>query len=104
MGEWCGEDGVELKSYCLMPNYGPLIAAPKTEDGLRRAIGEAHGRYTRQIHFRENWPGQLWQRRYASFLTDEASLLAAAARRLGACDDVSKPSMGNSTSKKQRWS
>jgi putative transposase len=53
MGEWCREEGVEIWSYCLMPNHVHLIAVPKTEDGLRRAIGEAHRRYTRRINFRE---------------------------------------------------
>ena len=32
-----------------------LIAVPRSEDGLRRAIGEAHRRYTRRINFREKW-------------------------------------------------
>jgi putative transposase len=39
MAEWCREEGVEIWSYCLMPNHVHLIAVPKTEDGLRRAIG-----------------------------------------------------------------
>lgn len=33
---------------------------------LRRAIGEAHRRYTRRINFREKWRGYLWQGRFAS--------------------------------------
>jgi putative transposase len=78
MAEWCREEGVEIWSYCLMPNHVHLIAVPKTEDGLRRAIGEAHRRYTRRINFREKWRGYLWQGRFASFIMDEAYLLAAA--------------------------
>ena len=50
----------------------------ETEDGLRRAIGEAHRRYTRRINFREQWRGYLWQGRFASFVMDEPHLLAAA--------------------------
>jgi putative transposase len=50
---------------------------PDTEDGLRRAAGEAHRRYTRHINFREQWRGHLWQGRFASFLMDEQYLLAA---------------------------
>jgi len=61
-----------------MPNHVHLIATPKTEDGLRRAIGEAHRRYTRRINFREGWRGYLWQGRFASFVMDEPYLLAAA--------------------------
>ena len=78
MSEWCREEGVEIWSYCLMPNHVHLIAAPKTEAGLRRAIGEAHRRYTRRINFRKKWRGYLWQGRFASFIMDEAYLLAAA--------------------------
>jgi len=61
----------------LMPNHVHLIAVPESADGLRRAIGEAHRRYTRQINFREKWKGHLWQGRFSSFLMDEEYLLAA---------------------------
>jgi putative transposase len=33
MAEWCREEGVEIWSYCLMPNHVHLIAVPKTEEG-----------------------------------------------------------------------
>src|SRR5690242_1259296 len=55
-----------------------MIAVPATEDGLRRAIGEAHRRYTRMINFREGWRGHLWQGRFASFPMEGNYLLAAA--------------------------
>ncbi|MDT8422884.1 MAG: transposase [Desulfuromonadales bacterium] len=55
-----------------------LIAVPQTEDGLSRAIGEAHRRYTRRINFREKWRGHLWQERFASFTMGESHVLAAA--------------------------
>ena len=55
-----------------------LIAVPETEQALRRAIGEAHRRYTRRINFREKWRGYLWQDRFASFVMDEPYLLATA--------------------------
>jgi len=78
MGQWCKERGVEIWAYCLMPNHVHLIAVPKSEDGLRRAMGEAHRRYTRRVNFREGWRGHLWQGRFASFVMDEPYLLAAA--------------------------
>jgi putative transposase len=78
MAEWCSRCGVEVWAYCLMPNHVHLIAVPNTEDGLRRAIGEAHRRYTRRVNLRENWRGHLWQGRFASFVMDETYLLAAA--------------------------
>ena len=49
MAKWCNRCKVQIWSYCLMPNYVHLIAVPETEDGLRRAIGEAHHQYTRYI-------------------------------------------------------
>ena len=61
-----------------MPNHVHQIAAPSTEDGLRKAIGEAHRRYTRYINFQKGWKGHLWQGRFSSYPTDEGHLLAAA--------------------------
>ena len=78
MAESCSRLGVEVWAYCLMPNHVHLVAVPESEGGLRRAIGEAHRRYTRRINFREGWRGHLWQSRFASFPMDESYLLAAA--------------------------
>jgi len=78
MAQWCREHGVEIWAYCLMPNHVHLIAVPQSEDGLCRAIGEAHRRYARRINSREGWRGRLWQGRFASFVMDEPYLLAAA--------------------------
>ena len=77
MARWCGEEGVEVWAYCLMPNHVHLIAVPQSERALARAIGEAHRRYTRRINFREKWRGYLWQGRFASFVMDEPYLIAA---------------------------
>jgi len=78
MADWCREKGVQIWSYCLMPNHVHLIAVPSSEDALRWAIGSAHERYTRRINFREKWRGYLWQGRFASFVMDEPYLLAVA--------------------------
>jgi len=77
MRKWCDARGVEIWAYCLMPNHVHLVAVPETEDGLARAIGEAHKRYTYMINSREHWTGYLWQGRFASFPMDEEYLLAA---------------------------
>ena len=53
MKTWCDRHRVRIQAYCLMPNHVHLIAVPETLDGLSRAIGEAHRRYTRHINFRE---------------------------------------------------
>ncbi len=78
MAHWCSRCTVEIWTYCLMPNHVHLIAVPESEDGLRRAIGEAHRRYTRRINFREGWRGHLWQGRFSSYAMEERYLLAAA--------------------------
>ena len=78
MVEWCNKEGVAIWAFCCMPNHTHLIAVPSSEEALRRAIGEAHRRYTRRINFREKWRGYLWQGRFASFVMDEPYLLAAA--------------------------
>ena len=51
MGQWCTAHQVEIWAYCLMPNHVHLIAVPQSTDGLRRAIGEVHRRYTRMVNF-----------------------------------------------------
>jgi putative transposase len=78
MAEWCRKCRVDIWAWCLMPNHVHLIAVPQSEEGLARAIGEAHRRYTRRINFRQGWRGHLWQERFASFPMDETHLLAAA--------------------------
>jgi putative transposase len=61
MPEWCKKCGVEIWVYCLLPNHVHLIAVPSTEEDLRKAIGEAHRRYTRYVNFYKGWRGYLWQ-------------------------------------------
>ena len=78
MAEWCSRYQVEVWAYCLMPNHVHLIAVPESAECLRRAVGEAHRRYTRRINFRHQWRGHLWQGRFASFPLDENYLLLAA--------------------------
>ena len=78
LAEYCAAAEVAVWAYCLMPNHVHLILVPRDEDGLRRALGEAHRRYTRRVNFREGWRGHLWQERFHSFAMDEAHLLAAA--------------------------
>ena len=76
MAEFCRKAKTEVWAYCLMPNHVHLVMVPKTENGLRDAIGEAHRRYTTEIHSRKNWRGHLWQERFHSFPVDESYLLA----------------------------
>ena len=78
MADWCNRNKVGVWAYCLMSNHIHLIAVPESEDGLRRAIGEAHRRYTRYMNFQKGWKGHLWQGRFASFPMDEQYLIATA--------------------------
>jgi len=68
---------VEVWAYCLMPNHVHLILAPRTADGLGRAVGEAHRRYTNFVNARGRWTGHLFQSRFSSVAMDEAHLLTA---------------------------
>ena len=77
LGEWSQRCAVQIWVYCLMPNHVHFIAVPESEDGLRRAIGEAHKRYSNRINSREGWRGHLWQGRFSSYPLDETYLLTA---------------------------
>jgi len=78
IAQWWHKYQVEIWAWCLMPNHVHLIAVPHSPEGLARAVGEAHRRYTRRINLREKWRGYLWQERFASFPMDEQHLLATA--------------------------
>src|SRR5260370_84069 len=44
--EACRREGVAVWAYCLMPNHVHLILIPQTPEGLGRALGKAHRRYS----------------------------------------------------------
>ncbi len=77
LAQQAGKAGVEVWAYCLMPNHVHLILTPTTAEGLGRAVGEAHRRYTNFINARGRWTGHLFQSRFASVAMDEAHLMAA---------------------------
>ena len=79
LGQWASRCDVRVLAYCLMPNHVHLILVPADEEGLARAVGETHRRYTLRINSREDWRGYLWQGRFASCVMDDPHLLAAAA-------------------------
>src|SRR5271165_1591020 len=85
MAQFCRAEQVAIWAYCLMPNHVHLIVVPQSGESLRRAIGEAHRRYTRRINFREGWRGCLWQGRFASFVMDKDHLLPGAVRGAQPC-------------------
>ncbi len=78
LGAWCKRHKVDVWAYCLMPNHVHLMLVPHSADGLARAVGEVHRRYTRLINFRERWRGYLWQGRFASFPMERRYAIACA--------------------------
>ncbi len=78
MAAQCEAHGVRVWAWCLMPNHVHLIAVPASAEGLARAVGEAHRRYTRRVNFREGWRGYLWQGRFSSCVLDGPHARAAA--------------------------
>ena len=78
LGEACRREGVTPWAYCLMPNHVHLILAPRTPEGLGRALGKAHRRYAAFVNARLRATGHLFQGRFASVVMDEEHLMAAA--------------------------
>ena len=77
MGERCKANGVACWAYCLMPNHVHLILTPASVEGLSRAVGEAHRRYTAFFNARARTTGHLFQARFASAAMDDAHCLNA---------------------------
>lgn len=77
MTQACRDNGVEVWSYCLMPNHVHLAMVPKSHEGLSRAVGETHRRYSAYINARLRVTGHLFQGRFGCVAMDEAHLLAA---------------------------
>ena len=77
LADAAGRTGVEIWSYCLMPNHVHLIAVPADEDGLRRCFRYVHRHYTGFINARLRVTGHLWQGRFSSVAMDEAHFVTA---------------------------
>ncbi len=72
------QEGLEIHAYCLMDNHIHLLAVPKTESSLRKAIGETHRLYTRKINFEQKVRGHLFQERFFSCPLSESHYIATA--------------------------
>ena len=77
LAQSCRTNGVEVWSYCLMPNHVHLILVPSEETGLSRAVGETHRKYSGYINARLRVTGHLFQGRFGCVAMDESHLLAA---------------------------
>ena len=69
--------GVEIWSYCLMPNHVHIIAVPRDADGLSRTFRHVHRHYSGYVNARMRVTGHLWQGRFGSVAMDEAHLVSA---------------------------
>lgn len=74
----CRQHGVEIWSYCLMPNHIHLMLVPPVSGALSRVVGETHRRYTGYLNARLRVTGHLFQGRFGSIAMDERHCLAAA--------------------------
>lgn len=77
LADAAGRSGVEIWSYCLMPNHVHIVAVPSDEDGLRRTFRYVHRHYTGFINARLRVTGHLWQGRFSSVAMDEAHFVSA---------------------------
>jgi putative transposase len=73
----CGEAGVEVWAWVLMPNHVHLVLNPADSDGLRRALAKVHRQYAGLVHARQKRTGHFWQGRFGAVAMDEAHLAAA---------------------------
>jgi putative transposase len=74
----CAANGVACWAYCLMPNHVHLILTPATREGLSRAVGETHRRYSGFVNARARVTGHVFQGRFHSAAMDDVHLLRAA--------------------------
>jgi len=77
LADAAGRAGVEVWSYCLMPNHLHIIAVPSDGDGLRRTFRYVHRHYTGYINARLRVTGHLWQGRFSSVAMDEPHFVTA---------------------------
>ena len=71
LGLHCGRHGVRIAGYCLLSNHIHLVAVPRAEDSLAKALGRAHVDYARWLNVRRDETGHVWQNRYFSCPLDE---------------------------------
>ncbi len=58
--------GLEVLGWCLMTNHVHLIARPRTEEALAKALGRTHFLYTQTVNRWHGRSGHLWQNRFFS--------------------------------------
>ena len=77
LADAAGRYGVEVWSYCLMPNHVHIVAVPRDADALGATFRHVHRHYTGYVNARMRVTGHLWQGRFSSVAMDEPHLYAA---------------------------
>ena len=77
LADQCLTFDVAVVGYCLMPDHVHLIAIPRLQSSLAKAIGSAHLRYTRYVNRVHGRSGHLWHDRFYSCPIDPEHHLAA---------------------------
>ena len=68
-----------VEGYCLMTNHVHLVATPRSEGALAKAIGRTHWLYARWLNRLHGRSGHLWQNRFYSCALDRRHFIAAVA-------------------------
>jgi putative transposase len=61
---------LEILAYCLMDNHVHLVAIPRAEEALAKAVGRTHFRYTQYLNRVHRRCGHLWHGRFYSCALD----------------------------------
>lgn len=69
--------GLEVLGYCLLSNHVHVVATPREETALAKAVGRTHFLYAQYINRLHRRSGHLWQNRFYSCGLDEAHTVAA---------------------------
>jgi len=67
------KEGIELHSFCLMPNHFHLLVVPTREGSLSRFMQWVMTSHVRNYHKKNKTSGHVWQGRYKSFIVQEDS-------------------------------
>ena len=77
LGEQAEKFALLLHGYCLMPNHVHLLATPKREESLAKALGSTHLLYAQHINRTHERRGHFWQQRFHSCAMDDDYFWAA---------------------------
>jgi putative transposase len=59
----CSKYQIEIWAYCLMPNHVHLVAVPKDEKSIGKALREAHSEYSGYFNAKYGFSGHVWEKR-----------------------------------------